>query len=94
MSLFDMDALPRLADTHRAEDLSTEGCMALVSQIMRDAAEEYQQARRALRADPADKDAAEHMATCRAFYLSDYFKLLSCGVADGRIVMHELDRQV
>lgn len=94
MSLFDMDALPRLADTHRAEDLNTDGCISLVAQIMQDAAEEYQQARRALRADPADKDAAAHMATIRAFYLSDYFKMLSGGLADGRIVMRELDRQV
>ena len=89
-----MDRVPRLAETHRAEDLSTDGCIALVAQVMQDAAEEYLQARKALRADPANKDAAAHMATLRAFYLSDYFKLLSGGVADGRIVMRELDRQV
>lgn len=92
MSLEDFDRAPRMADYLTPGDLNTDGCVALASRILADAADEYIQARRAVNRDPTDKNALGHLATCRKFYLSDYFAGLSCGGADGRAVMKELDK--
>lgn len=82
---------PRLRDYLDPQDLNTEGCVRLVSVILREAAEDYLHTRRFLRQNPGDRHAAEHMRHCEAFYKSDLFKVLSAGLVTGEAVMRQLD---
>lgn len=92
MSERDIDAMPRMKDYLKAEDLNNEGCVRLATEILRGAAEDYMQARRELVKNPMDKMAAEHFRRCQRFYKSDYFDALSMGQIEGETVMKELDR--
>ena len=92
MSLTDFDRAPRMKDYLKPEDLNTEACVTLAAVVLKDAADAYVHARRAVRMDPGNKDAIAHLRECRAFYKSDYFIALSCGSADGEAVMEQLDK--
>ena len=83
---------PRMAEYLKPEDLNTDACVALASQILQDAAKDYIHARRALDHAPGHGPAVDHYRRCRRFYLSDWFTALSGGLADGEAVMRELDR--
>ena len=83
-----------MRDYMKPQDLNTEGCILLVTQILRDAAQDYLHTRRYLRRSPDDANALAHMKHVKSFYTSDYFKALSEGMVDGETVMRELDRQV
>lgn len=92
MSLIDLDNSPRMAGNLRAEDLNDNGCVALASRILTDAAENYILARRHLDQDPANKDAIEHYRICREFYNRELFVALSCGAVSPKATVRELDR--
>jgi hypothetical protein len=92
MSLIDLDNSPRMAGNLRPEDLNDNGCVALASRILTDAAENYILARRHLDQDPANKDAIEHYQICREFYNRELFVALSCGAVSPKATVKELDR--
>ena len=88
------DTAPRMRETMTAADLNLDGCIELASAILREAASDYTEARRALNRNPFDQDARHHFYECRRFYNSDYFKALSGGLVDGKAVMEDLDKRV
>ena len=89
-----IDRMPRMKDCLKPEDLDTRACVLLAATVLEESAEAYKQARRHAMTNPRDKGARASLDTCRAFYRSDWFKALSCGLADGNAVMRELDREV
>ena len=83
MSEMDMDRLPRMKDTLRPEDLNTDACVTLAAEILKGAAGELSSAAFSAARRPSKENLA-HLNTCRAFYESDWFKILTCGaVSDG-----------
>lgn len=82
---------PRLRTYCRAEDLSEDGCVALASEILRDAARAYIRTRRALERCPQDHDLRHDLANLRRWYYSDYYAVLSCGLLDPATTIHDLD---
>lgn len=91
MSEIDMDRLPRMKDYLKAEDLNTDACVTLATEILREAAQEL--AATAVRAAThPDKDTIAHLAQLRKFYASDWFAALSCGLVDGPAVAREIER--
>ena len=94
MSLAEIDALPRMTDYLKPEDLDMEGCMRLAAEVLQDTAAEYVDARRAARQEPGNKYAQAHLRTLKDFYRSDHFKALSGGLATGDAVMKELDKRI
>ena len=92
MSERDMDHMPRMKDTMRAEDMNTDGCIRLVSEILSGAAQDL--ASVAVRAANCPfKENLEHLRQCRAFYASDWFVALSNGMADGPSVAKKIERE-
>ena len=83
----------RMADYLKPEDLNTDACVELAGVILSEAGAEYIHAVRAVQANPTNKDAADHLRACKAFYRSDYFVALSMGAADGEAVMQKLAAQ-
>ena len=92
MSERDMDHLPRMRDTMRAEDMNTDGCVRLVSEILDGAAQDLASAAVRTAICPS-KDNYEHLRQCRAFYTSDWFVVLSNGMADGPSVAKKIERE-
>jgi hypothetical protein len=92
MSEMDMDARPRMKDYLKPEDLSTEGCITLAQTILGEAGKALMHAVRRYNEWPSPENHA-HLETCRAFYRSDLFVALSCGVADGETVIRQLTKQ-
>lgn len=84
MSLMDMDerAERRMIDYLKPEDLDTEGCIALAQTILSEAGEALMHAVRRYNEWPNQENHA-HLRTCQAFYRSDTYIALSCGVIDG-----------
>lgn len=83
MSEMDMDRLPRMKDTLRPEDLNTDACVTLAAEILKDAANALASAAITASRHPSKENLA-HLNSCRAFYESDWFKILTCGaVEDG-----------
>lgn len=93
MSLEDIDRLPRLRDTHTADQLDTEACTRLAAEVLKGAAKDYILVRRELQRRPFDRFVRGHMQELQRFYRSSLFKALSCGLADGETVMKALDKQ-
>lgn len=92
MSLKDLDTLPRMHEYRKADDLSTDGVVNLVTEIMDSAAQ-------ALRfavihaANNPNEGARKHLQDCMRFYTSDLFTAYSMGLADGKTVMRKIIRQ-
>lgn len=84
----------RMADYMRAEDLNLDGCINLASAVLSEASAAYLEAARAVKRHPDSKDAQAHFRRCRAFYSSDYYKILSCGVISGADALRSLDAMV
>lgn len=91
MSMMCVDDMPRMSDRLKADDLSTEGCIALASEILTAASKEYIRARQAYNRKPGNASLRAHWLTCRDFYLSDYYTVLSCGLVDAQAVLDQLD---
>lgn len=94
MSLQNLDerAERRMIDYLRPEDLNTEGCIMLAQTILGEAAEALIHAVRQYNEWPSAANLA-HLKTCRAFYRSDTFTALSCGVIDPETVIRKLTKQ-
>ena len=94
MSLQNLDerAERRMIDYLKPEDLDTEACITLAQTILSEAGEALMHAVRRYNDWPSAENRA-HLATCRAFYRSDLFTALSCGVADGEAVIRQLTKQ-
>ena len=92
MSLVDLDKAPRMTDTLTPEDLDTEGCIMLAQTILSEAGKALMHAVRRYNEWPSEENRA-HLDTCKAFYRSDLFTALSCGVADGETVIRQLTKQ-
>lgn len=84
----------RMADYLKPDDLNLDSCINLASAVLHEAAEAYLEAARALKRYPDSKDARSHYERCRAFYSSDYYKILSCGVVSGADALRSLDAMV
>lgn len=82
MSERDMDALPRMRDYLRPEDLNLDGCLALAAAVLEGAADALTDAARQAAEYPESALCQEHFRAARAFYTSDLFTALSCGVAE------------
>ena len=83
MSEMDMDRLPRLKETTTAERLDTEACVTLAAEVLKGAANELAAAAISAARYPT-KENLDHLKACRAFYESDLFTALSCGLMDGK----------
>ena len=94
MSLQNLDerAERRMIDYLKPEDLDTEACITLAQTILSEAGEALMHAVRRYNDWPSEENRA-HLATCRAFYRSDLFTALSCGVADPEAVIRQLTKQ-
>lgn len=92
MSFDQIDSMPRMKDYLRPADLNLDGCVKLAGTVLQDMANEYVHARRALMKEPNNEAAKAHMKNMVDLYHSDYFKALSCGLANGDAVMRELDK--
>ena len=94
MSLQNLDerAERRMIDYLKPEDLDTEGCITLAQTILSEAGAALMHAVRRYNDWPSKENHA-HLETCRAFYRSDLFVALSCGVADGETVIRQLTKQ-
>lgn len=94
MSLMDMDerAERRMIDYLKPEDLDTDGCIALAQKILSEAGAALMHAVRRYNDCPSAENLA-HLKTCQAFYRSDTFTALSCGIADGETVIRQLTKQ-
>jgi hypothetical protein len=93
MSEMDMDRLPRMKDTLRPEDLDTDACVTLAAEILKGAAGELSSAAVSAARHPSKENLA-HLNSCRAFYESDWFKILTCGaVEDGAGVARMIIRR-
>ena len=87
-----MDALPRMKDYLKPEDLNTDAVVTLAAEVLRAAADEYIHVVRHVREDPCNQYAVDHLRALQRFYRSDWFRALSMGTVDGEIVMKELNR--
>lgn len=88
-----MDRLPRMVDYLKAGDLDTDACVTLAAEILKGAANELSSAAVTAARHPT-KSNLDHLKACRAFYESDWFKILTCGaVADGPGVARQIIKQ-
>lgn len=94
MSLQNLDerAERRMIDYLKPEDLDTEACITLAQTILSEAGAALMHDVRRYNDWPCPLN-WQHLATCRAFYHSDLFTALSCGVADGETVIRQLTKQ-
>jgi len=81
--------MPRMKDYLKAEDLDTEACLDLAAAVMSEQAEALTHAAREAAVRP-NKENLSRLETLRNFYRSDWFKVLSCGLADGEQVMKQI----
>ena len=89
-----MTAPKRLADIMTAQDLNSDGCVALVAAVLAAAAEEFRYARFCVRNQPFDVDSYQHYLNCRDFWTSQYFRRLTGGLVNGRAILERLDMEV
>ena len=94
MSLQNLDerAERRMIDYLKPEDLDTEGCITLAQTILSEAGVALMHAVRRYNEWPSPENLA-HLKTCQAFYRSDTFTALSCGVVDPETVIRKLTKQ-
>lgn len=83
MTFADLDNAPRMKDYLKAEDLDTEACVNLAATILGEQQDALTSAARKAAAHPT-KENLRHLEEMRNFYESDWFKVLSCGLADGK----------
>lgn len=89
MSVADMDGCRRLREYLKPEDLNLDGCVALASAVLSEAAEELASAARQAADRPTPGNLA-HLQACRDFYRSDLFTALSCGLLKGELVCRKI----
>lgn len=85
----DVKAMPRMKDYLKPEDLNTEACIDLAAAVLEEQAIALTHAARKAASWPSKENHA-HLKTCRDFYKSDWYKVLSCGLADGEAVAQQI----
>jgi len=73
--------LPRMKDYLKPEDLNTDACVELAATVLREQAAALTHAARKAAAHPT-KENLQHLEQMREFYESDWFKILSCDLAE------------
>lgn len=81
----------RMKDYLTADQLNTDGYIALAAEVLKEAARAYVCAAREYHRDPEDGIAKGNYDLCRRFYRSEYFTALSAGLLDGEQVMAQLE---
>ena len=89
MSLTDADNMPRMKDYLKPEDLNTEACIDLAAAVLGEQQDALTHAARKAAANPT-KENIQHRKRLRDFYKSDWFKVLSCGLADGEEIAQRI----
>ena len=89
MTLDDAALAPRMRDTMKAEDLDTGACLLLAETILQEASRELTDATTAFLRNP-DALSLDRLEGAKRFFLSDWFGVLSCGVADGEDAMNQI----
>jgi len=82
MSELDIDAMPRMKDYLTADDLNTDACVNLAATVLGEQQDALTSAARKAAAHPT-RENLRHLEELRNFYESDWYKVLSCGLADG-----------
>ena len=80
---------PRMKDYLKPEDLNTEACIDLAAAVLGEQQDALTHAAR-MAAVRLNKENLSRLETMRNFYRSDWFKVLSCGLADGEQVMKQI----
>ena len=80
---------PRMKDYLKPEDLNTEACVDLAATVLSEQAEALTHAAREAAVRP-NKENLSRLETLRNFYRSDWFKVLSLGLADGEQAMKQI----
>ena len=83
MSLADAERMPRLKDTMTAQDLNTTGCVKLAVAVLEEQAVKLGHAARRYANNPSDEN-MKQLKRIREWYQSEWFDILSCGLADGK----------
>lgn len=83
MTFADLDNAPRMKDYLKAEDLDTDACVNLAATVLSEQQAALTSAARKAAAHPT-RENLRHLEEMRNFYESDWFKVLSCGLADGK----------
>ena len=89
MSLTDADNMPRMKDYLKPEDLNTDACVDLAAAVLGEQQDALTHAARKAAAHPT-KENLQHLESLRNFYTSDWFKVLSCGLADGKEIAQRI----
>ena len=89
MSLTDADNMPRMKDYLKPEDLNTDACVDLAAAVLGEQQDALTHAARKAAAHPT-KENLQHLENLRNFYKSDWFKVLSCGLADGEEIAQRI----
>ena len=89
MSLTDADNMPRMKDYLKPEDLNTDACVDLAAAVLGEQQDALTHAARKAAAHPT-KENLQHLERLREFYKSDWFKVLSCGLAEGEDIAQRI----
>lgn len=89
MSLTDANDMPRMKDYLKPEDLNTDACVNLAATVLSEQQDALTHAARKAAAHPT-KENLRHLENLRNFYTSDWFKVLSCGLADGEQIVRRI----
>lgn len=92
MSLDLLDRSPRMRDYMAPADLNLEACVDLAATVLEEQAAALTHAAR-LAARVPSKENFEKLRMLRDFYKYDWFKVLSCGLADGEQVSQQIIKE-
>lgn len=94
LSVTDIDraGAVRMRDYMTADQLNTEGVVALASAILTQAEADLTVCAQQTAAHPSAGN-FEHLNSLKAFYMSDMFTILCAGIVDGESAMREIIRR-
>ena len=73
----------------KPEDLNTTGCVKLAATVLEEQAVELEHAARRYANHPSDEN-MKQLKRIREWYESEWFDILSCGLADGKTVAKDI----
>ena len=91
MSELDIDAMPRMKDYLKPEDLNTNACVNLAATVLSEQANELAHAARRYANFPTKENGA-HLKKLREWYETPMFDALSCGMVDGKTAAKNIIR--
>ena len=89
MSIRAADNMPRMKDYLKPQDLNTDACVDLAAAILSEMQDALTYAARKAAAHPNEEN-LRHLESMRNFYKSDWFNVLSCGLADGEQIAQRI----